>query len=108
MKKLYTDAYGHASVTLVKVSDEEWEIQNVWTNLGYRKKGHMRLVMRRVLEDADSEQVILLLTSGVGRASGMSAEELVEWYSRLGFDALAPGSYPGTTVMQRVPRLHRT
>lgn len=107
---MYADIHDRASVTMVKICDYEWEIQNVITAKRFRNKGYMRGLMKRVLEDADKEGIILLLTSGVGKddGSGMTADELVDWYCELGFDAIAPGRYPGTTVMQRAPRTYPT
>lgn len=105
MKRIYSEAFGCCSAALVKITDEEWEIQSVNTKRENRGKGHARVLMKRILADADREGIVLLLTAGIGRESGLSTEELVEWYCRLGFDAIAPGSFPGTTLMQRVPRM---
>lgn len=104
MKRLYTDPFQQCAVSCVKLDDEEWEIQRVTTTERHRNRGLMRGVMKRVLYDADREGIVLLLTSGLGHDKGMSTKELVEWYCRLGFDAIAVGSHPGTTLMQRVPR----
>lgn len=81
------------------------EVQTVWVRAGHRLDGHGSALMREIMADADAEEKVLLLTSGIGRVGALSTEALVEWYGRLGFDALAPGPYEGTTRMQRAPRV---
>lgn len=107
MKRLYIRRAdeGDCRITLRRLDEEEWEIQTVMTAVPCRNRGMATSLMREVMADADAESYVLLLTSGIGRDSGLSTEQLVDWYERLGFDAIARGSYPGTTLMQRVPRV---
>lgn len=83
---------------------DEADVQTVFVRVGHRLRGHGRELMREILADADAEQKVLLLTSGIGREGALSTEELVAWYARLGFDVLAPDA-GGATRMQRAPRV---
>jgi ribosomal protein S18 acetylase RimI-like enzyme len=87
----------------IYVEDGEAEVTNVRVREGCRGKGWGANLMKQIIEDADREGVVLLLTSGLGYDTGLRARELVAWYVRLGFDAIAVGRTPGTTIMQRVP-----
>lgn len=106
MKYLYVLDDEKAHANLVATADpHEWEVTNVVVRKGYRGGGFGSEVLKLVTADADKEGVVLLLTSGLGPgySGGLSTEQLRAWYERHGFDAIAPGSYPGTTLMQRVP-----
>lgn len=85
----------------------EAEVTNVRVREGERGKGWGTYLMNAVMEDADREDKILLLTSGLGYSTGLDARQLADWYASLGFDAVAPGRTEGTTVMQRIPRALR-
>lgn len=112
MRECYSTPRGEAAAWVRDYGDGDGELHLVGTKKSERGKGHMRTVMAELLADADREGVCLLVVSGIGRSdgSGMTAEELVEWYERLGFESLGPWCYvesagTHTTRMQRPPRV---
>lgn len=113
MKRAYSSPGDECVISVVGPlagEDLEYEVTRVGTAPGKRRQGYARQAMRELLADADREGAILILVSGLGADDGVPANrrldrhELRDWYTRLGFDAISPGSYPGTTLMQRVPR----
>lgn len=73
-----------AVADLVELLDSVWLITRINVPLGYRGRGYGRSLLEQIVEDAEAEDVTLVLEiSSYG--SEMDNERLQEWYMRYGF-----------------------
>lgn len=90
MLDCYADFSLGATVNLIG-SGRAWIVTSVEVKRSQRGKGHATKMMRKVLEDADAETSTLLLAiEPDGSQGSLSAEQLIEFYTMLGFRP-----YPG-------------
>lgn len=91
MKRKYTNEHASCTVHVNQELPKEMqkrvrEVRSVTTTKEYRRQGYATELMKAVCEDADLENMVLILqprsfdsTAGVGNA------KLIEWYKRFGF-----------------------
>ncbi len=85
MKTLYTHLPTHTTVDLCEYTGtKSYCIQMVKTQRKYQGQGGARLAMSEVLQDADREQVTLLLEI-LPSGGRLNHRALTAWYQRLGF-----------------------
>lgn len=82
----YFDLKSGAQVDLIhgKLDDQISIITRIVVPKNSRGQRHASKLMERVLEDADAEQVMLVLAVE-SYDDGLTNEQLAEWYERLGF-----------------------
>lgn len=98
MRDGYYNMEHGATVDLIKSSDSSLVIiTRIMVTAQQRGKGYARELMERVIEDADEEGVLLML-SVEADPGGLDEKTLKAWYTRLGFEIL-PGS--DTTMVRR-------
>jgi len=78
-----------------------WVVSRVNVPAPFRRRGIATRLMGEVLEDADNEEVWLALW--VNPYGDMTAEQLVDWYKRLGFEP-ASGADDDAGCMVRPPQ----
>lgn len=66
------------------------EVANLFVPVAHRGKGHGRTLLKRCVDDADSEGVVLTLLVATG--GGLTDDQLAQWYRRYGFAPMLPGS----------------
>lgn len=98
MKEVYLDLETRSIADLVEVSGDLqyhlgegltgtiWMITRINVPASARGTGTGSKLLRRILDDADEEGVVLVL--GVSPSGGLGARELRQWYSRYGFQHL--------------------
>jgi predicted GNAT family acetyltransferase len=104
MKDTYFKKFGNnvASMVSTIAGDHLVIITHVWTNPhgeGFRGKGYASQLFDEVLEDADNEHKVLMLSIHVD-PDGLTFEEVAEWYKRCGFVFVQEGD----PTMRRDPQ----
>lgn len=92
MRDVYSAYPVRAHAYLMPILTDTWLLTGVEVAHNERGKGHARELMRRVLTDADNENVNLYL-SVEPDGTGLEASELMDWYERLGFVRLSENDY---------------
>lgn len=80
------------------------EVVRVWTDPEARRQGYATELMKSIVEDADIEGVVLILTPRTfGKTAGL--EDLAKWYERFGFATIQ--TQP-VRLMARMPQIYKT
>jgi len=103
MKQAYTHETGLAHCYLEHTQDRYWYLSSLSVHNLYLGKGYGKSLMKDVLADADRERAVIYLEVRADDGNGLSQEELVKWYLRLGFENCAQLSR-GLPYLQRFPR----
>ena len=88
MKKLYVEPIGEyeqAQVEVVRVCSGACVVDQLYVPPRYRGLGIGRLLMNRVIQDADDEYEILIVHIVPFGVISMTTEALRDWYERLDF-----------------------
>lgn len=106
MRINYFDAETRSIITLTPPNPEylmtDWVINRVSVLAPHRGKGLARKLMAEVLFDADTEGVVIQLVAAPdGSDTGLTLQQLENWYQRLGFEVVDP-EY---TLMMRLPKV---
>jgi len=102
----YRDPGGcRSTVDLIEVDDDTWLISRVYTQWNERGIGAASRTLVRVCDDADREDVTLLIQvqPDDDRPGALSDEQLYSWYQRRGF-VRTRSVVDGLEVMERTPR----
>lgn len=104
MKTAYYDYPTRSIIDLIPPGEiyPGWLISRVSVLIPHRGQGIARRLMDEVLVDADSEQATLYLEVQPSRDhdSSLSSQQLVDFYSRCGFQASVKYGFP---CMVRIP-----
>jgi GNAT superfamily N-acetyltransferase len=80
------------------------EVVRVWTDPEARRQGYATELLKSIVQDADIEGVVLILTPRTfGRSAGL--EELTSWYERFDFSTIQ--TQP-VKLMARMPQIYKT
>lgn len=91
---------GHSSIIPVADRDRVLEISSLRTDRWSRGKGHASALMREVCEQADQNDMFLMLVPEAFGIEGLTTEQLADWYTRrFGFVPL-----PDSSILIRMPR----
>lgn len=104
MRSSYFDRESRSIISLTAPGElyPGWTINRVSVLPPHRGRGLARKLMAEVLFDADTERVRLYLEVQPDiSGTGLTREQLDEWYSRLGFAPSQRFHYP---TMMRYPR----
>jgi len=91
MKRKYENEHSSCTVQFTTEIPEEMrdrvrEVRAVWTAKEHRKQGYATELMKAVCEDADMENMVLILQPRTfDTTSGVGNQKLIEWYKRFGF-----------------------
>ncbi len=91
MKSEYSNEYAKCRVSESQDLPQEMrfrvrEVSKVWTDPDHRKNGYATELMKSVCEDADLENMVLMLgVRTFDHSSGVGNSKLIEWYKRFGF-----------------------
>lgn len=91
MKENWSNEHAKCIVTESDEIPEEMrerirEVSQVWTDPDHRMQGYATELMKEVCEQADVENVVLMLQPRpYDSASCINKEKLIEWYKRFGF-----------------------
>jgi hypothetical protein len=73
---------GHSSIIPVADRDRVLEITSLRTDRWSRGQGHAGALMREVCEQADQNDMFLLLSPEAFGVGGLTTEQLADWYVR--------------------------
>lgn len=77
------------------------EVVRVWTDPEARRQGYATELMKSIVQDADIEGVVLILTPRpFGKSAGL--EKLAKWYERFGFSTIQKQPI---VLMARMPQV---
>jgi GNAT superfamily N-acetyltransferase len=80
------------------------EVVRVWTDPQARRQGYATELVKSIVQDADIEGVVLILTPRTfGRSAGL--EDLAKWYERFGFAVIQKKPI---VLMARMPQVYKT
>jgi GNAT superfamily N-acetyltransferase len=80
------------------------EVVRVWTDPEARRQGYATELVKSIVQDADIEGVVLILTPRTfGRSAGL--EDLAKWYERFGFAVIQKKPI---VLMARMPQVYKT
>jgi GNAT superfamily N-acetyltransferase len=98
METCYVDKEHNAIADLVRPGEltANWTITRINVPKAHRGRGYGSALLRRILADADAEQVILQLE--ISPSDGLTYSQLAAWYYRNGFKPQAHG------YMRRKPK----
>ena len=81
--------------------DGAWLVCRINVPSGYRGQGYGTELLRRVCEEADAEEVVLVLE--VNAYGDLNDDQLREWYSRYGFEEVEDPEDTFYEYMRRMP-----
>jgi len=91
MKSEYTNEHSRCVVSVSndlppEMRERVREVSRVWTDRDHRKNGYATELMKSVCEDADLENIVLMLgVRSFDSSSVVGNQKLIEWYKRFGF-----------------------
>lgn len=84
MQHIYVDVAAHATANLIDLNQGTFLLSGIEVRQPNRGQGHGGRLLKKVLNEADREQVTLLLLVEPD-GTGLDTAQLTRWYTKHGF-----------------------